>query len=337
MNVTLIGIDLAKTIFQVCGVNQAGKPVFNRTVKRKDLLAFLVNYPDTTIAMEACSGSNYWGRTLEGMGFKVLLIPPIHVKPFVKGNKNDRNDAFAITEAARRPNMRFVSPRNLEQTDMMMLHKIRVRRVSARNDLTNQLRGVLSEYGIVLRQGKSILKTSLDDLLEDAENGLTIPIRHLIQDIQQEWKMLENDINKLDKQIKSEALANSDTKRLMTIRGVAEKTATAVVAFAGKGQAYKNGRHFSANLGLVPKEHSSGGKQQLGGITKRGNGYLRRLLIQGAWTIIHHMENNDERISRWARTIVARRGKHKAVVAVANKMARIIWSVLYHQAEYKPA
>jgi transposase len=249
MNVTLIGIDLAKTIFQVCGVNQAGKPVFNRTVKRKDLLAFLMNYPDTTIAMEACSGSNYWGRTLETMGFKVLLIPPIHVKPFVKGNKNDRNDAFAITEAARRPNMCFVSPRNLAQTDMMMLHKIRVRRISARVDLINQLRGVLSEYGIVLRPGKSVLKTSLDDLLEDADNGLTIPIRHLIQDIQQEWKALDLVIDKLDKKIKSEALANSDTKRLMAVRGVAEKTATAVVAFAGKGQCYKNGLHFSANLG----------------------------------------------------------------------------------------
>jgi transposase len=337
MNVTLIGIDLAKTIFQVCGVNQAGKSVFNRTVKRKDLIAFLMNHPNITIAMEACSGSNYWGRTLQSMGFKVFLIPPIHVKPFVKGNKNDRNDAFAITEAARRPNMRFVSPRNLEQTDMMMLHKIRERRVSARVALVNQLRGLLSEYGIVLRQGRSVLKANLDGLLEDAENGLTIPIRHLIQDIQEEWKVLDDVIDKLDKQLKSEALAHPDTKRLMTIRGVADKTATAAVAFAGKGQAYKNGRHFSANLGLVPKEHSSGGKQQLGGITKRGNGYLRRLLIQGAWTIIRHMENNDERISRWARTIVSRRGRHKAVIAVANKLARIIWSVLYHETEYKPA
>lgn len=337
MNVTLIGIDLAKSIFQVCGVNQAGKVVFNRTVKRKDLLLFLVNYPDATIAMEACSGSNYWGRTLKEKGFEVLLIPPIHVKPFVKGNKNDRNDAFAITEAARRPNMRFVSPRNLEQTDMMMLHKIRERRVNARTALTNQLRGLLSEYGIVLEAGKKSLKSGLDDLLEDAENGLTIPIRLLIEDIQQEWKVLDEVIDKLDKQLKSEALANPNTKRLMTIRGVAEKTATAVVAFAGKGQAYKNGRHFSANLGLVPKEHSSGGKQQLGGITKRGNRYLRRLLIQGAWTVIRLMDKNDERLSRWARTIVARRGKHKGVIAVANKMARIIWSVLYHQTEYKPA
>jgi transposase len=134
----------------VCGVNQAGKPVFNRTIKRKDSLAFLINYPDTTVAMEACSSSNYWGRTLDKMGGKVLLIPPIHVKSFVKGNKNDRNDAFAITEAVRRPNMRLVSPRNLAQTDMMMLHKIRVRRISARVDLINQFRGVLSEYGIYL-------------------------------------------------------------------------------------------------------------------------------------------------------------------------------------------
>lgn len=337
MNVTLIGIDLAKTIFQVCGVNQAGNPVFNRTIKRKDLLLFLVNYPDAIIAMEACSGSNYWGRTLQEMGFKVSLIPPIHVKPFVKGNKNDRNDAFAITEAARRPNMRFVAPRSLEQTDMMMLHKIRERRVTARVALTNQLRGVLSEYGIVLRPGKKSLKSELDGLLEDAENGLTIPIRLLIQDIQREWKILDETIDTLDKQLKTEALVNPDTKRLMTIRGVAEKTATAVVAFAGKGQAYKNGRHFSANLGLVPKEHSSGGKQQLGGITKRGNRYLRRLLIQGAWTIVRLMDKNDERISRWARNIVTRRGKQKAVIAVANKLARIVWSVLYHQTEYKPA
>ena len=337
MKVTLIGIDLAKTIFQVCGVNQAGKTVFNRTVKRKELLAFLAHYPDSSIAMEACSGSNYWGRTLQDKGFKVQLIPPIHVKPFVKGNKNDRNDAFAITEAARRPNMRFVSPRNLVQTDMMMLHKIRERRVSARVALINQLRGILSEYGIVLRQGRRVLKASLDDLLEDGENGLTDSIRHLIQDIQQEWRGLDNVIDKLDQRLKSDALTHSDSKRLMTIRGVAEKTATAVVAFAGKGQAYKNGRHFSANLGLVPKEHSSGGKQQLGGITKRGNGYLRRLLIQGAWTILRRTENNDERLSRWARTIVARRGKHKAVIAVANKLARIIWSVLYHQTEYKHA
>ncbi|KXI30958.1 IS110 family RNA-guided transposase [Paraglaciecola hydrolytica] len=335
MNVTLIGIDLAKSIFQVCGVNQAGKSVFNRTVKRKDLLAFLMNYPDATIAMEACSGSNYWGRALEHRGFKVLLIPPIHVKPFVKGNKNDRNDAFAITEAARRPNMHFVRPRTVEQTDMMMVHKLRKRRVDARTALMNQLRGLLNEYGIVLRAGKSPLKNALDDLQEDAENGLTWSARELIRDIQQEWKLLDDVIDSLDKQIKTQAQANPNAKRLMTIRGVAEKTATTVIAFAGDGKAYKNGRHFSANLRLVPKEHSSGGKQQLGGITKRGNPYLRNMLIQGAWSVLRNADKNNDRLSCWARKIVERRGKHKAVVAIANKLARIIWSVLYHQRDYQ--
>lgn len=337
MKVTLIGIDLAKTIFQVCGVNQAGKPVFNRSVKRSELLAFLAQYPDAVVAMEACSGSNYWGRTLESMGFKVLLIPPIHVKPFVKGNKNDRNDAFAITEAARRPNMHFVLPRSLEQTDMMMVHKLRKRQVDARTALTNQIRGLLNEYGSVVRPGRAALKGELDALLEDAENGLTPTARALIHDMQQEWKILDEAIDNLDKVIKAQAVATPGAKRLMTIRGVAEKTATAVVAFAGDGKAYKNGRHFSANLGLVPREHSSGGKQQLGGITKRGNRYLRAMLIQGAWSVLRNADKNDDRLSCWARKIVERRGKHKAVVAIANKMARIIWSVLYHQRDYQAA
>jgi transposase len=337
MKTTLIGIDLAKTIFQICGVNQAGKPVFNRTVKRAGLLVFLAQYPDAAVAMEACSGSNYWGRTLEKRGVKVLLIPPIHVKPFVKGNKNDRNDAFAITEAARRPNMHFVTPRSLEQTDMMMVHKLRKRRINARTALTNQLRGTLNEYGIVVRPGRNALKGKLDGILEDAENGLSFAARILVRDIQQEWQSLDEDIDKLDKHIKAQASTNASAKRLMTIRGVAEKTATAVVAFAGEGKAYKNGRHFSANLGLVPKEHSSGGKQQFGGITKRGNRYLRSLLIQGAWSVLRNADKNDDRLSCWARKIVERRGKHKAVVAIANKLARIIWSVLYHQREYQAA
>lgn len=336
MKVTLIGIDLAKSIFQLCGVNQAGKAVFNRTIKRKDLLALLADYPDATIAMEACSGSNYWGRTLEALGFKVLLIPPIHVKPFVKGNKNDRNDAFAITEAARRPNMHFVRPRSLEQTDMMIVHKLRKRRVDARTALINQLRGLLNEYGIIFATGRTSLKNALSDLLEDADNGLTSAARALICDIQQEWASLDAVIDRLDKHIKTQAQTNPNAKRLMTIRGVGEKTATTALAFAGDGKAYKNGRHFSANLGLVPKEHSSGGKQKLAGITKRGNAYLRNMLIQGAWSVLRNADNNNDRLSSWARKVTERRGKHKAVVAIANKLARIIWSVLYHQQEYQP-
>lgn len=336
MQVSLIGIDLAKNVFQVCGVNQAGKSVFNRAVKRKALLSFLLHYPGVQIAMEACSGSNYWGRTLQAKGYTVLLIPPIHVKPFVKGNKNDRNDAFAITEAARRPGMHFVQPRSLPQTDMMLLHKLRHRRVEQRTALMNQLRGFLNEYGIVIRSGKTALQQALPDLLERLDNDLTPMARQLIASIKDEWVTLQDSIATLDKRILNAAQSDDNAKRLMQIKGVAEKTATAVIAFAGKGQGYQNGRHFSANLGLVPKEYSSGGKQQLGSITKRGNAYLRRLLVQGAWCVIRHVATGSDRLSRWASKLIERRGKHKAAVAVANKLARIIWSILYHQTDYRP-
>ena len=335
MKVTLIGIDLAKSIFQVCGVNQAGKPVFNRTVRRNKLMELLIQHPDATIAMEACSGSNYWGRELQQRGYKVMLIPPQHVKPFVKGNKNDRNDAFAITEAARRPKLRCVQPRTLAQTDMIQVHRVLDRLVQQRTALINQIRGFLNEYGIVISRGKEKLFTAMPDLLEDADNGLTWSSRALYQAMYDDWRQMNEAINRIEKVLKSQAKADEAAQRLMKMRGVAEKIATATIAHAGNGSGYQSGRHFSANLGLVPKEHSSGGKQKLGGITKRGNRYLRRLLIQGAWSVIRNADNNDDRMSRWARQLVERRGKHKAVVAVANKMARIMWSMLYHQSEYR--
>ena len=255
--------------------------------------------------------------------------------PFVKGNKNDRNDAFAITEAANRPDMHFVQPRSLPQTDMMLLHKLRHRRVEQRTALMNQLRGFLSEYGIVIRSGKAALQQALPELLEETDCGLTATARQIIASIKLEWEALQKSIDTLDKRMLDAAKSDDNAKRLMQIKGVAEKTATAVVAHAGNGAAYKNGRHFSANLGLVPKEYSSGGKQQLGGITKRGNAYIRRLLVQGAWCIIRHVSTSSDRLSRWAEKLIERRGKHKAAVAVANKLARIIWSMLYHQTDYQ--
>lgn len=337
MNITLIGIDLAKTIFQLCGVNQAGRAVFNKAVRRARLMETIAQYPDAIIAMEACSGSNYWGRELMKRGYKVMLIPPQHVKPFVKGNKNDRNDAFAITEAARRPGLQCVEPRSLEQTDMIQVHRLRERMVNQRTAVINQLRGFLNEYGIVVSQGKETLLAALPDLLEDTNNGLTPAARTLFKAIQLEWHSLNEAIKQQDKAIKLQARSSEAAQRLMQIKGVAEKTATAMIAHAGNGSAYKNGRHFSANLGLVPKEHSSGGKQSLGSITKRGNTYLRRLLIQGAWSVLRYVDKSDDRLSRWAKQLIVRRGKHKTVVAVANKLARIIWSMLYHQTEYNPA
>ena len=335
MKVTLIGIDLAKSVFQVCGVNQAGKRVFNRQVRRAKLMELMIQYPDATIAMEACSGSNYWGRELQQRGFQVKLIPPQHVKPFVKGNKNDRNDAFAITEAARRPDLKCVEPRTLAQTDMIQVHRVLDRLVHQRTALINQIRGLLNEYGIVVSRGKERLLAALPDLLEDAENGLTSSSRALYQTMIDEWRQLNEAIDRVEKVLKGQAKADEVAQRLMKMKGVAERIATATIAQVGNGHGYQNGRHFAANLGLVPTEHSSGGKQRLGGITKRGNGYLRRMLIQGAWSVIRNVDKNDDRMSRWARQLMERRGKHKAVVAVANKMARIMWSMLYHQTEFR--
>ncbi|MCL1092113.1 IS110 family transposase, partial [Shewanella profunda] len=268
-------------------------------------------------------------------GFEVRLIPPQHVKPFVKGNKNDRNDAFAICEAAQRPNIIFVKPRSLEQVDVIISHRIRERRIRVRTALTNQIRGLLSEYGIVIPKGRDPLNLALPELLEDASNSLTTIARRYIRELLDELYAINVSIKSLEKDIRIQARNHPDTKRLTAIRGVAEIIATAAVSFAGDGSSYQNGRHFSANLGLVPKEFSSGGKQKLGGITKRGNNYLRRQLIQGAWSVIRYATNNDDRLSVWARNIIERRGKQKAAVAVANKLARIIWAMLYYKTEYR--
>jgi transposase len=335
MKVTLIGIDLAKSIFQVCAVNQAGKLIFNRQVRRAKLMEFLMQYPDATIAMEACSGSNYWGRTLQQRGYKVMLIPPQHVKPFVKGNKNDRNDAFAITEAARRPELKCVAPRTLAQTDMIQVHRVLDRMIRQRTALINQIRGFLSEYGVVVARGKENLFAAIPDLLEDAENGLTPSSRALYQELYEQWRHVNQSIEQIEGRLKRQANTNEAAQRLMKMNGVAVKISTAMIAQVGNGHGYKSGRHCSANLGLIPRERSSGGIQKLGGITKRGNRYLRCLLIQGAWSVIRNVDKNDDRMSRWARQLVERRGKHKAVVAVANKMARIMWSMLYHQTEFR--
>ncbi len=335
MKVTLIGIDLAKSIFQVCGVNQACKAVFNRAVKRDQLLGFLARYPGVVITMEACSGSNYLGRTLQQHGYPVRLIPPMHVKPFVKGNKNDRNDAFAICEAANRPQMVFVQPRSVEQTDLILAHRVRERLIGQRTTLINQLRGLLQEYGIVLAQGKEKLRQQLPQILEDAQNPLSMAARACFAQMLQEWADLDHSIGVHDRCITQQCRQTPACQRLTGIKGVAQITATALVAYAGNGAQFRSARHFAANLGLVPREHSSGGKQKLGGITKRGNRYVRRLLVQGAWSIIRHLQRATDRLSVWARQLMERRGKHVTALALANKLARISWAMLYKQQEYK--
>ena len=209
------------------------------------------------------------------------------------------------------------------------------RMIRQRTALINQIRGFLNEYGIVVSRGKEKLLSAMPDLLEDAENGLTSSSRALYQAMYDDWRQINQAIDRVENVLKGQAKADEAAQRLMKIKGVAHKIATATLAHAGNGHGYQSGRHFAANLGLVPREHSSGGKQKLGGITKRGNRYLRRLLIQGAWSVVRNADNGDDRMSRWAKQLIERRGKHKAVVAVANKMARIMWSMLYHQTEFR--
>jgi transposase len=218
---------------------------------------------------------------------------------------------------------------------MIQVHRVLDRMTRQRTALINQIRGLLNEYGIVVSRGKEKLLAALPDLLEDAGNGLTSSSRALYQAMVDEWRLLNEAIDRVEKVLRGQAKADEAAQRLMKMKGVAERIATATIAQVGNGHGYQNGRHFAANLGLVPKEHSSGGKQRLGGITKRGNRYLRRMLIQGAWSVIRNVDKNDDRMSRWARQLIERRGKHKAVVAVANKMARIMWSMLYHQTEFR--
>ena len=335
MQVTLIGIDLAKNVFQVCGVNQAGKTVFNRQVRRSKLMELLAQYPNSDIAMEACSGSNYWRRSLTTDARRVMLISPQYVKPFVKGNKNDRNDAFAITEAARRPELRFTRPKTLEQTDIMLVHRIREQHMSNRTALINQIRGLLTEYGVVVAKGKDNLRQELPFILEDADNELTTRARQYFSELIEQWQYLDDLIKQDDWKIKQHEKEHEAVKRIATIKGVGEQTASALFAYADDGTGYKNGRQFSASLGLVPKEHSSGGKQNLGGITKRGDSYIRMLLTQCAWSVIRHCRKREDRLAIWARQLVERRGSHKAALAIANKLARIVWAMLHHGTEYK--
>lgn len=335
MNVSLISIDLAKNVFQVCGVNREGKQMFNRAVRRAKLADVIAQYPGTVIAMEACGGSNYWGRRFQRDGHEVRLIPPIQVKPFVKGNKNDRNDAFAISEAARRPHVSTVPPRSVEQTDLVLAHRLRERRVKARTALINQARGLLGEYGIVVAPGPAALRAALPLLLEDAGNELTPIARQHVQGVWEEWRDLEQRIEALDQGIKVMAQSLPATRRLLDIQGVGCLIATAAVAKLGQGLQFRSGRQFSASLGLAPREHSSGGKQRLGGISRRGDRYLRRLLIQGAWSVIRYADTRQDRLSRWATELVHRRGKHKAVIAVANKLARMIWAMVRYERDYQ--
>jgi len=338
MELKRAGIDLAKNVFQVHGVDEAEKPVLRKTLRRKQVLEFFAQRPPLLIGMEACGGAHYWARELTKLGHTVKLIAPQFVKPYVKSGKNDANDAEAICEAVSRPTMRFVEVKSAEQQAVQALHRVRARVVRARTALINEIRGLVAEYGLTIAKlGGSAVRRALPEMLEDAENGLPAGFRQLLDTLREELEAHDARLEHLNRQLDQEARSDERVQRLMAVEGVGVVTATAIVAAVGDARQFKSGRDFSAWLGIVPNQHSSGGKARLGGISKRGDRYLRTLLIHGARSVVKSTKDKADRRSEWIRTLAERRNKNIATVAVANKQARIIWALLARGDTYRRA
>jgi transposase len=334
MNITRVGVDLAKNVFQVHGVDGHGKTGLKKQLKRAQVLPFFTNLPPCLIGMEACGGAHYWARKLAEMGHTVRLMAPQFVKPYVKTNKHDVADAEAICEAVGRPSMRFVPVKTPVQQAVLALHRAREGFVKARTAQANQIRGLLAEHGIVMPQGIGNIAKRIPDILEDAGNGLPWVFRELLQRLGGHLKELDRQVDELDAQIQRWHRENAASRKLAAIPGIGPITASALVATVGDAKDFKDGRQFAAWLGLVPRQHSSGGKQNLLGISKRGDGYLRKLLVHGARAVIRVAENKDGQ-DGWLGRLLGRRNKNVAAVALANKNARIVWALLAHGREYE--
>ena len=335
MKCKTIGLDLAKNVLQVHGVDERGKTILKKALKRAQVLPFFANMPPCLVGMEACGSAHYWARKLEAMGHAVKLMAPQFVKPYVKTNKNDAADAEAICEAVSRPNMRFVPIKDGEQQALLAIHRARQGFVKARTAQANQIRGLLAEYGITIPVGIRHIATHLPEILEDGENALPGLFRQLIDRLGTHLKALDRQVAELDTQIQVWHRENITSKRLAQIPGIGPMTASALVASIGDARNFENGRQLAAWLGLVPRQHSSGGKPTLLGISKRGDTYLRTLLIHGARAVIRVAEHKVGHAQSWLAGVMGRRNKNIAAVALANKNARIVWAMLAHDRTYR--
>ncbi|HKC93147.1 MAG TPA: IS110 family transposase [Nitrospira sp.] len=337
MQVTTMGIDLAKQVFQLHGVDAHGKTVLTKRLSRSALRPFMANLPPCRVGLEAFASAHYWSRQLRACGHDIRLMSPQFVKPYVKSQKNDSNDAEAICEAVSRPTMRFVSPKTIGQQDLQALHRIRQRRIHNRTALSNQIRGLLMEYGITLPRQVAQVRRRLPSLLEDAAQQLSSLGRELLEDLYRELVTLDGQLHEIEGRIKRIFAATEVCRWLAPVEGVGPLIATAMVAVVGDPRAFKNGRHLAAWLGLVPRQHSSGGKHLLLGITKRGDRYLRALLIHGARAVVVRAAAKQDARSRWIAELQRRRGTNRTSVAVANKNARILRALMTTEAHYRRA
>lgn len=335
--VYVFAIDLGKSTFHICTQNAGGKILQRNKLTATKLKQTLAQTPNCIVAMEACASAHYWAHIAQQHGHEARLISPQFVKPFVKSNKNDRVDAEAIAEAATRPTMRFVPIKSKDQQTLQALHRARQLAVSQRTSQGNQIRGFLLEFGITIPVGVPSLKRHIPLILEDAENSLTIVLRQLISDLWEYWKALDKQVSQLQQQLEQLTEQSEPCKRLMTIPGIGPLTASALLASIGDPTAFKNGRELAAYLGLVPRQHSTGGKQTLLGISKRGDRYLRTLLIHGARAALRFTARKIDKLSRWATALNDRRGNNITAVALANKNVRIAWCLLTRDETYRTA
>ena len=335
--ITIIGLDLAKSVFHAVGSDEAGREVFRKRLRRSEVLEFFAQHPATVVVMEACGGSNYWARELMKLGHEVKLIPAQRVKAFLQGNKTDYLDARAMVEAARQPSTRCVPVKTVGQQDIQALHRVREALIGRRTALCNQTRGLLAEYGIVLAKGVGTLRRAIPELLEDAENGLSPVFRELLSSSYEQLRELDGWLKANQRQLERLSEQNPGCRRLRQIPGYGPLLSSLFAAVVGDGRNYARGRDASASVGVVPRQHSTGGREQLLGISKRGNRHLRTLLVHGARAVLMRAGEKDDRLSRWANKVRERRGYNRAVVALANKLARIGWAVLRYEADYRPA
>ncbi len=337
MQISRIGLDLAKYVFQVHGVDAQDEVVLRKTLRRDGVAQFFAELEPCIIGMEACCGSHYWARVLTDLGHEVRLISPQFVKPYVKSNKNDRNDAEAICEAVGRPSMRFVPPKSPEQLEIQAVHRIRQRVVASRTRLVNQVRGLLGEHGLVVARDITRIRRALGEIADSNESGFGDIFIDMLRDMRDELSELDIRLASYNRRIKNLFRSNEMCQRIGRIEGVGPITATALVAAIGDKSCFKNGRQFAAWLGLVPKQHSSGGKARLFGISKRGDRYLRTLLIHGARAVLSRAAGKTDARSQWIGRMRERRHPNVVAVALANKNARIIWLLLSKDQEYRPA
>jgi transposase len=335
MNVTTIGIDLAMNTFSLHGVDSRANVVFRKTLSHTKLLPFLGALPPCLIGMETCSGAHYWGRELMKLGHRVGIMATRFVAPYRKGGKNDGNDAEAICEAVGRPDMRFVPVKSADQQAILGLHRIRQGLIKERTALINQLRGLLSEFGLIMSKGRYSAQHQIPEILEDAENGLPMLARKLLHDTYQHLLVLNEEILAYDRELNHLVRDSEPAERLMGVPGVSAITASALLASVGDPKQFKNGRQFAAWLGLTPRQHTTGGKIRLGRITKKGDVYLRTLLIHGTRAVLSTVKDKDDKLSCWTKALIERRGYKRAAVALAAKNARILWAIMVRGETYR--